>query len=72
MVDAQAVSRERTRRRARVDLEELTMRRRIKMDVVQEHLLMFPVLSKFSIKMLGLTSEKVMSFLSSWLICCLL
>lgn len=35
VVDAQAVSRERTPRRARVDLEELTMRRRIKKDVVQ-------------------------------------
>lgn len=56
-----------------MDPEELTTRRRIKMDGVQEHLLMFPVLSKFSIKMLGLTSDKVvMSFLSSWLICCLL
>lgn len=36
VVDAQAASRERTPRRARVDLEELTMRRRIKKDVVHE------------------------------------
>jgi len=34
-VDAQAVSRERTPRRARVEPEELMMRRKIKKDVVQ-------------------------------------
>lgn len=59
MADAQAVSRERTPRRARAELEELTMRRRIKKDVVQEHSRMFPVLSIFSIKMLGVTSESL-------------
>lgn len=57
MVDAQAVSRERTPRRARAELEELTMKRRIKKDVVQEQ--MFPVLSTFSIKMLGVTSKNL-------------
>lgn len=34
VVDVQDVSRERTPRRARVELEELTMRRRIKKDLV--------------------------------------
>ena len=45
MADAQAVSRERTPRRARVDPEELTMKRRIKKDAVQGVFLMLPVLS---------------------------
>lgn len=36
VVDDQVASRERTPRRARVDQEELMMRRKIKKDVVQE------------------------------------
>lgn len=57
-MDAQVASRERTPRRARVELEELTMRRRIKKDVVQECFLILPVVTILN-KMFGLSKKKV-------------